>query len=758
MAWMFSKAENLLNSLDQSASQVLTSSPASDTKSYANGGTALHQTEFAVGNGRQNSHTPVSSSQMTTSASAHNLTPTELANTANIRRTPSDSTLASPSAQPKSRSSKLRADQDDEKLFEFLNKPSTGTTGRSSPLAGERRRDKKNAVVNSGGGNAVNGRHSRQSSTSSTVSSKSARVDGVAVDCAPISTTDNPVLLPAGDDQPDSRDSAVPPLVNNISDSDRSDGPEEMLYPSAPHQEDQGMGDERSHQLSSLELENKLLRNEVASLNQEMASALSRARKAQEELQRVKSEMQRHQNQISSTDGIICQLQAREEDLVEELGAKNSQLAVLRVRLQEADGELKAKAQRLEELTSERDRILRDHSDASGVHSNALDSVKDRLTETESLLKREQDAYKTAQVEFMERQGKLETEQQNLAEALTSSQKKYHEEKSNSHQLVQQLKIAKTQLESAKEELGDYKQKATRILQSKDKLIASLKDGAGPSDGSATSGLELEEIRNERDSLREELQMANGRLQQLRSELQELEALQQSESDTAQDQIRDLEDQLTTGQQQLREAETDLRQKGEELRYMEGESYKTKMSLQARLQDREDEIQKLRNQLMTRSVSSTSQSELESRLHALTESLIQKQTMLEALSTEKNSLVMQLERAERQWKEAQVSATRSESHTVTLRSTDDEEGTRQRGLPSFLRETPLDAVVTKNVKRAANTIDKFSIRLGVFLRRYPIARLFVIAYMILLHIWVMIVLLTYTPEIHGSDFHPQGPK
>ena len=57
-------------------------------------------------------------------------------------------------------------------------------------------------------------------------------------------------------------------------------------------------------------------------------------------------------------------------------------------------------------------------------------------------------------------------------------------------------------------------------------------------------------------------------------------------------------------------------------------------------------------------------------------------------------------------------------------------GTRQRGLPSFLRETPLDAVVTKNVKRAANTIDRFSVRLGVFLRRYPIARLFVIAYMV----------------------------
>ena len=49
---------------------------------------------------------------------------------------------------------------------------------------------------------------------------------------------------------------------------------------------------------------------------------------------------------------------------------------------------------------------------------------------------------------------------------------------------------------------------------------------------------------------------------------------------------------------------------------------------------------------MTKSLSSSSEQELEGRLHSLTESLIQKQTMLEALSTEKNSLMLQLERIE----------------------------------------------------------------------------------------------------------------
>ena len=50
-------------------------------------------------------------------------------------------------------------------------------------------------------------------------------------------------------------------------------------------------------------------------------------------------------------------------------------------------------------------------------------------------------------------------------------------------------------------------------------------------------------------------------------------------------------------------------------------------------------------------------------------------------------------------------------------------GARMR-LPLFLRETPDDTGVTRGVKRAATSLDALGIKLGVFLRRYPIARYF----------------------------------
>ena len=67
------------------------------------------------------------------------------------------------------------------------------------------------------------------------------------------------------------------------------------------------------------------------------------------------------------------------------------------------------------------------------------------------------------------------------------------------------------------------------------------------------------------------------------------------------------------------------------------------MLSQATLKEREDEVQSLRLQLSQRAASSTNQLELENRLRALTDSLLNKQSQIEVLSTERNSLVIQLE-------------------------------------------------------------------------------------------------------------------
>lgn len=272
---------------------------------------------------------------------------------------------------------------------------------------------------------------------------------------------------------------------------------------------------------------------------------------------------------------------------------------------------------------------------------------------------------------------------------------------------------------------------------------------SGSTDG--VSSLEYDSVRQERDMLREELQKSKMAVDSLRMEVQDLEIQLQQETGTAQDAVRTLEDSLVQERRRREDVEQELLKQKQELQYAIDELHRHKASFQTRITDREAEIERLRNQLTTKSFSSTSESELESRVRSLTESLIHKQTMLEALSTEKNSLTLQLERLGQQYKDVENTLMRTTIASVNVGDRDEE--VRQR-LPTFMREGVADTEVTRRVKRYVNTIDKVSIRLGVFLRRYPIARIFVIVYMAMLHLWVMVVLMTYQPEIHGKEDQP----
>ncbi|XP_078673189.1 golgin subfamily A member 5-like isoform X2 [Branchiostoma floridae x Branchiostoma belcheri] len=749
MSWISNiagRAEELLNKVDQTAAQALQTEgetaavprqPASDVQRSHHVETPRYERPGPPEPPRMETqalHTSVSMVSLSSPRTA-----------SGMPRVPSLGTISQGS--PQRAYGRKKPKDEDEKLFEFLNSPNT------FPAA-----EKKKDVTRAAEPSSTGGKHSRQSSDSSSVSAYTEGSTSYSSMAVEAKENVMPIATPSvqhtgsGEMSQTVTDISEPPSSEPTTNgsSDGSDG----VPTSSESSDDQPL----RQQVSSLTLENNLLRTEVSSLNQEMTSLIQRCKSAQEELTRTKQRLDTMSSGASQTDRIIRELRSREEDLTEAITTKDAQLAVLKVRLDEADQELKVKRTMVEELQNEKDRILRDHSDSSGIHSQALDSLREKLHEAEAALKREQESYKIAQNEAMERQHKLEADRHSMAESLTSAQKQVQDDKKRITDLTAHVEKAKATAESARQELSDYKQKATRILQSKEKLINSLRQGSSEGDSGAAGagasvGLELEELRHERDLQREDIQHLSMQLDQARLELQEQESQLQSEIDMSRDQIRELEDHLSQEKQLREDAETELASLKQEMRYIQEEMVKQKTTFQTRLKDREEEIQKLRNQMTTKAMSTTTQSELEGRLHSLTESLIQKQTMLEALSTEKNSLVLQLERLEQQYRAAQPLAGKHPGHTV-VGGMEEEDGARVRSAP-FLQVDPSGTSPINRVKRAANSIDKFSIRLGVFLRRYPTARLFVILYMVLLHLWVMIVLLTYTPEIHtGDQFHP----
>ncbi|KAK5917307.1 hypothetical protein CgunFtcFv8_012209 [Champsocephalus gunnari] len=745
------KAEDFLNKVDQGAATALTinQEKASSFSSYEEESPvkpefnpAAFKTHAPAAHhaypSTEDSHSFVSAAAANIKRSGSTLL--GAANTSSVLSGSGSSASASASASTKTssgfvRRKKSEQDVDDDMLFDFLNSSDPPESGRR-----DSRRELVKVVVpvtepqsptpppppSSSAPFSLPSAPSTPPSTrgvsrASSMSSLSAHS---------IKTSDEGSAKELSQDTPESSDSGLAVPQESI----RQDPPLPPLPPAAapPTEEPQ------SHILSSLRLENQLLRSEVSSLNQEMVSVIQRAKDLQDELNHARLRADRRNSEQSQSDRMLRDLRSKVDDLTESLSAKDAQLAVLKVRLDEADQMLKSRSAALEEALKERSRIALDHSEGSSVHSQALETIQERLRDAELSARREQDSYRQMQGEFAGRLSKVESERQTLAETVTAAERRAAEERLRVEDMQTQLKSNKSAAEGAKTELQDYKHKAARILQSKEKLISSLKegsgldslDGGGGGGGSGAGGPEAREGDAERGHPE-----ASGA------------AAHAADRDPGSGEPGGDGGGRSRAK---REAEAEAERYKQELQYLEEEQHRAKATLQSRIKDREDDIQRLRNQLTNKALSSSSQTELENRLHQLTETLIQKQTMLEALGTEKSALVFQMERLETQLKSREGGHSGGASINM---SNLEGPAARQRNAPVLFSDQESPGVYGK-VRKAASSIDRFSIRLGIFLRRYPMARVFVILYIALLHLWVMVVLLTYTPEMHHG--HPDG--
>ncbi|XP_075048920.1 golgin subfamily A member 5 isoform X2 [Mixophyes fleayi] len=567
MSWfvdLAGRAEDLLNLVDQGAATALSKSKEDE---ILLGSTSDSYSE------KQKENLQSYTKPSFISSAADNIKhqkATLLAGTANVKTGKRTNTEISHSTSGNSSSHKTpnqfvrrkKSEPDDELLFDFLNSSDKVHNGVLEP---KKDTNRETATVS----------HSRRSSSQS------------------VKTTEN--MSPKI--QGDLSDSQSVPMA-------QEEKPPEIKVPETVSSPGHTNGDQKSHELSNLRLENQLLRSEVQSLNQEMAALIQRSKESQEELNEAQTRIVKWNGDNSKSDRTVRELRAQVDDLTEAAAAKDSQLAVLKVRLQEADQLLSSRTTTLEKLQSEKSRILQDHSEGSSLHSQALQTMEERLREAEAALQREQDSYKQMQNELAARLSKVEAERQTLAESVVTAEKKQMEEKRRSDDLQQQLKAARGTAESVKQEMMDYKQKATRILQSKEKLISSLKEGSGIEglDSHTASGLELEEMRHERDLQREEIQKLMAQIQQLRVELQDLETQQVNEAESSREQLQDLQEQIAEQRRAKQELEAELERQKQELQYAQEDLYKTKTTLQGRIRDREDEIQKLRNQYPSRCI------------------------------------------------------------------------------------------------------------------------------------------------------------
>lgn len=161
---------------------------------------------------------------------------------------------------------------------------------------------------------------------------------------------------------------------------------------------------------------------------------------------------------------------------------------------------------------------------------------------------------------------------------------------------------------------------------------------------------------------------------------------------------------------------------------------------------RENELVKLRtiiSQQQNSSAISAAANSTDDRIYSLTQSLVQKQNSLETITAERNAIRIQLEQLEMQHRETMQHLRHKRlPQIINVNDTDD----AKSQVPNFMRENPFDTRVARRMKRAYSSLDAAGVRLGVFLRRYPLVRTMTIVYVAVLHLWVMFVLLSSTPN------------
>ncbi|RVE53397.1 hypothetical protein evm_001967 [Chilo suppressalis] len=278
-----------------------------------------------------------------------------------------------------------------------------------------------------------------------------------------------------------------------------------------------------------------------------------------------------------------------------------------------------------------------------------------------------------------------------------------------------------------------YKLRVKGMLFAKDNEIKALQDGVTVTEDTKSLMEQLEKLKEERDVLSEAVSRVQSEYEDLKQHVDQLETRHTS----AERVVGALREALKDERAANNRAEAQYLELGKEMKALQIETGQTIASLRSALRDKESEINQLRKTTSSVQMSDTSalnvadydvtQESIDNdRVHYLTEALVQKQGKIDSLLADNNILKIQLEKLETKYKTELLSSRAHKNHVVHLQ--DNERRTRSHATVS-----PLSGM---------------SVKLGVMMKRNPVFRMFIVVYMIGLHLWVLTVLLTSTPDGH----------
>ncbi|XP_055374983.1 golgin-84 [Condylostylus longicornis] len=331
----------------------------------------------------------------------------------------------------------------------------------------------------------------------------------------------------------------------------------------------------------------------------------------------------------------------------------------------------------------------------------------------------------------------------NISELESSLAKK----RQDLYDVSEKLKNQTREAEQKSADLENYRKKAQSTLQMKDKIIEELKQG----NISRIENFEPDENKIQQidiENMKHDIVIKNNQILEFQQEIEESNSLienLQKELKNKETEIENMRNVLMNNlkieQEKSSNLEAEMKLLNHEISAIRQETNRQRQMHIAQLHEKEQQIIKLRKGNADYQAVGDSNN-VEARLQSLTQALFQKQTTLETITSEKNALKLQLEKVEDQLRHVINQGRLSNQQLIHVNDTDD----AKAQFPILMRENPFDTRVTRRVKRAYSSLDSAGIRVGVFLRRYPLIRIAVLIYIAMVHLWVIFVLFSSTPS------------
>lgn len=316
-------------------------------------------------------------------------------------------------------------------------------------------------------------------------------------------------------------------------------------------------------------------------------------------------------------------------------------------------------------------------------------------------------------------------------------------------ELQEQLTFARQEAERAVTELANYRTRAQTTLQLKERMIEELR-GQGDtntikasSETETLSNLEIEQLRGECKDNLAEIAAMKMKMEGYQEHIIKLEQRLATSGEESAENLKKLRLDYERVEKERKAMHQEVTLLQAEIHAIRTQSNKSNQTLMQQIHEKDMEIASLRKRSTT--IEETG-GNLDNRIRTMTQSLIQKQTTLEEVSAERNSLRIQLEKIEGQYKQLmgqyqQLKIISESAHPVQYMTDDD-----KAQLPLFVQENPFDNRLAKRMKLVIRASDSLGAQLGSFLRRYPLLRILFLVYTALLHVWVMFVLMSSSPN------------